>query len=184
MGENLKRSVQEIHSFAICLFYRVLYKRMRAKRQQEIVTASTVLARPFANSSRLMMGEGCLDLILGSPPPPPLKNIIIMNKTLYIKNKMFKTFSWVNPFRTKPPKYLFPRGNKPLLYHQIGNRNFLYFHCKSVKLDVLCMCRQNKIWTFGNPFRSKKLSICTYNSDLQSLYMLPIWGFTNFFRLK
>ena len=32
-----------------------------------------------------------------------------------------------NPFRTKIPKYLFSRGNKPLLYHQIGNRNFLIF---------------------------------------------------------
>ena len=31
------------------------------------------------------------------------------------------------PFRTKTPKYLFPRGNKPLLYHQIGNRNFFIF---------------------------------------------------------
>ena len=29
-----------------------------------------------------------------------------------------------NPFRTKTPKYLFPRGNEPLLHHQIGNRNF------------------------------------------------------------
>ena len=29
----------------------------------------------------------------------------------------------INPFRTKTPKYLFPIGNKPLLYHQIGNRN-------------------------------------------------------------
>ena len=34
---------------------------------------------------------------------------------------------WFNPFRTKTPKYLFPRGNKPLLYHQIGNRNFFIF---------------------------------------------------------
>ena len=27
----------------------------------------------------------------------------------------------LNPFRTKTPKYLFPRENKSLLYHQIGN---------------------------------------------------------------
>ena len=33
------------------------------------------------------------------------------------------------------------------------------FHYKSVKLDVLC--RQNKIWKFGNPFQSKKLPIFT-----------------------
>ena len=56
----------------------------------------------------------------------------------------------------KTSKYLFPRGNEPLMYHQIGNRNFLYFHYKSVKLDVLG--RQNKIWTFGNPFQSKKVA--------------------------
>ena len=34
----------------------------------------------------------------------------------------------------------------------------LYYFYKSLKLDVLC--RQNKIWTFGNPFQSKKLPIC------------------------
>ena len=54
-----------------------------------------------------------------------------------------------------------------------------YVHYKSVKLDVLC--RQNKIWTFGNPFQSKKLPICTWNSYLQSLYMLPSWGFADYF---
>ena len=80
----------------------------------------------------------------------------------------------------RPPKYLFPRGNKPLLYHQIGNRNFFIFITNQKNL----MCRQNKIWTFGNPFQSKKLPICTYNSDLQSLYMLAIWGFTDYFCLK
>ena len=35
--------------------------------------------------------------------------------------------SYINPFRTKTPKYLFPRGNEPLLYHQIGNRHFFIF---------------------------------------------------------
>ena len=33
----------------------------------------------------------------------------------------------LNPFRTKTPKYLFPRENKPLLFHQIGNINFFIF---------------------------------------------------------
>ena len=33
----------------------------------------------------------------------------------------------LNPFRTKTLKYLFPRGNEPLLYHQIGNINFFIF---------------------------------------------------------
>ena len=71
---------------------------------------------------------------------------------------------------------LFLTRKKP--YHQIGNTNFFIFYYKLVNLDVLC--RQNKIWTFGHPFQSKKLLICT-NSDLQSLYMLPIWGFTDYF---
>ena len=58
-------------------------------------------------------------------------------------------------------------------------QKFLYFHYKSVKLDVLG--RQNKIWKFRNPFQTKKLPICTLSSDLQSLYMLPIWGFADYF---
>ena len=49
-----------------------------------------------------------------------------------------------NPFRTKTPKYLFPRGNKPLFYHQIGNTIFFIFIILQIsKIDVLC--RQNKI---------------------------------------
>ena len=40
-------------------------------------------------------------------------------------------YSWVqiysNPFRTKTPKYLFPREKEPLLYYQIGNINFFIF---------------------------------------------------------
>ena len=40
--------------------------------------------------------------------------------------------AWFNPFRMKTPKYLFPRGNEPLLYepllyHQIGIINFFIF---------------------------------------------------------
>ena len=55
---------------------------------------------------------------------------------------------------------------------------FLYFRYKSVKLDVLG--RQHKIWTFDNPFQSKKkrsqfaprrvifnLCICCQFEDLQ-----------------
>ena len=39
-----------------------------------------------------------------------------------------KTFTVLfNPFRMKTPKYLFLIGNKPLLYHQIGNTNFFFF---------------------------------------------------------
>ena len=35
----------------------------------------------------------------------------------------FGMMLFINPFRTTTPKYLFPRGSKPLLYHQIGNIN-------------------------------------------------------------
>ena len=77
-------------------------------------------------------------------------------------------YMYNNPFRTKTPKYLFLRGKTSILSSNWQHK-FLYFHYKSVKLDVLC--RQNKIWTFGHPFQSKKLPICTKNSDFQSLYM-------------
>ena len=33
----------------------------------------------------------------------------------------------INTFRMKTQQYLFPRGNKPLLYHQIGNKYFFIF---------------------------------------------------------
>ena len=84
----------------------------------------------------------------------------------------------LNLFRTKTAKYLFLGGKKPILSSNWQDK-FLYFHYKSVKLDVLC--RQNKIWTFGHPFPSKKLPICTQNSDLKSVYILPIWGFPNYY---
>ena len=32
-----------------------------------------------------------------------------------------------NPIQNEDPKYLFPRGNQSLLYHQIGNINFFIF---------------------------------------------------------
>ena len=53
----------------------------------------------------------------------------IMHWQLYLAYsvKLWTRGSFFNPFRTKIPKYLFPRGNEPLLYHQIGNRNFFIF---------------------------------------------------------
>ena len=36
----------------------------------------------------------------------------------------------LNPLRKKTPKYLFPRGNEPLLYHQIGNKIVFIFITK------------------------------------------------------
>ena len=82
--------------------------------------------------------------------------------------KCIQQCSWLHCFGTSPiqnedPKIVIPK-RKYILYTSILSSNwheqkFLYFHYKSVKLDVLC--RQNKIWTFGNPFQSKKLPICT-----------------------
>ena len=51
-----------------------------------------------------------------------------------IMNDVFKNNLQLNPFRTKNPKYLFPRGNEPLLYHQIGNRNFFLFITNQYKV--------------------------------------------------
>ena len=34
---------------------------------------------------------------------------------------------FIKPIQNEDPKYLFPRGNQPLLYHQIGNINFFIF---------------------------------------------------------
>ena len=44
-----------------------------------------------------------------------------------------------NPFRMKTPKYLFQRGNKPLLYHQIGNRNFFILSLQISKNLIFCV---------------------------------------------
>ena len=88
---------------------------------------------------------------------------------LYIVNVIYmywEPHDWYhkafNPLRTKTTLYLFLRGNKSLLYHQIGNRNFFIFITIQWNL-MFCqlLCRQDKIWTFGNPFQSKKLPICT-----------------------
>ena len=68
--------------------------------------------------------------------------------------------SLINPFRTKTPNiYSQEEINLYCIIKLASYIKFLYFHYKSVKLDVLC--RQNKIWKFGNPFQSKKLPICT-----------------------
>ena len=115
---------------------------------------------------------------------------VTVNYFLFFLKKQNKTcvlllviYTCVNPFRTKTPKYLFLRGGGgggDQFYHQIGNTNFFIFITNQYNFDVLCT--QNEIWTFGLPFRSKKLPIFTQNSDLQSLYhMLPIWAFTDYF---
>ena len=118
---------------------------------------------PLAACRRETSGEGDLWPSLDSPHPV---------------SQTFTLRSCVNPFRMKTPKYLFSEEKTSILSSNWQHK-FLYFHYKSVILNVLC--RQSKIWTFGLPFRSKKFPICTQNSDLQSLYMLPIWGFAYYF---
>ena len=49
------------------------------------------------------------------------------NRNAYALATLAGNLLAVNPFRTKTPKYIFPRGNKRLLYDQIGNRNFFIF---------------------------------------------------------
>ena len=57
------------------------------------------------------------------------------------------------------PQIFIPKRKSTSNVSSNWQHKFLYFHYKSVKLDVLC--RQNIIWRFGNPFQSKKLPICT-----------------------
>ena len=61
--------------------------------------------------------------------------------------------------QNEDPKIFIPKRKWTSIVSSNWQQKFLYFHHKSVKLDVLG--RQNKIWTFGNPFQSKKLPICT-----------------------
>ena len=48
-------------------------------------------------------------------------------------------FCELNPFRMKTPKYSFPRGNEPLLYHQIGKKK------KSLQISKTCLFCVDKI---------------------------------------
>ena len=50
---------------------------------------------------------------------------VILPKCFFLQGS-----SLINPFRImrmETHKYLFPRGNEPLLYHQLGNRDFFIF---------------------------------------------------------
>ena len=44
-----------------------------------------------------------------------------------IKHRFSKHYRGRQPIQNEDPKYLFPRGNRPLLYHQIGNISFFIF---------------------------------------------------------
>ena len=85
-----------------------------------------------------------------------------------------------NPFRTKTPKFLFPRGNKPLLYYQIGNINIfifitnqlnLMFCVDKIKYEHLAILFNLKYCQFAP--RMMIVNLC--------IYMLPIWGFADYF---
>ena len=83
-------------------------------------------------------------------------------------------FLWLLTHSERRPQNKYSLEEKTSILLSNWQHKFLYFHYKS-KLGVLC------IWTFGPPFRCKTLPICTQNSDLQSLFMLSIWGFTDYF---
>ena len=94
-----------------------------------------------------------------------------------------KVWSFLYRIQNEDPKYLFPRGNKPLLYHQIGNIS-LYFHYKSVKLDVLC--RQNKIWTIEHLAILSNLKRCQFAPKIVIFILGICWirgfeGFADYF---
>ena len=73
------------------------------------------------------------------------------------------------------PQIFIPKRKSTSIVSSNGKHKFLYFHYKSVKPDVLC--RQNRIlWTFGNPFQSKKLPMCTLTVTLHIAHLTDKWG--------
>ena len=63
-------------------------------------------------------------------------NYIIINAMLmHVSIQYWLPSAFINPFRTKTPKYLFPRGNEPLLYH-----------CLVVPVSLECI--HNLLFTF------------------------------------
>ena len=87
--------------------------------------------------------------------------------------------SWVgrfNPLRMKTTFYLFLRGNKSLLYHQIGNRNFfisitiqwnLMFCANKIKYEHLAMLSNLKSCQFAPRIVIFNLCICCQFEDSQ-----------------
>ena len=83
-----------------------------------------------------------------------------------------------NPFRTKTPKHFFQRGNKPLLYHQIGNRNSLFslqisktwmFCVDKIKYEHLTILSNLKSCQFAPRIVIFNLCICCQFEDSQSI---------------
>ena len=73
--------------------------------------------------------------------------------------------STFNPFRMKTPKYLYSQEEMNLYCIIELATAISLFSLQISKLDVLG--RQNKIWTFGNPFQSKQSSIFVYVANLR-----------------
>ena len=78
-----------------------------------------------------------------------LQNVQIKDKQCTWQMKVAGQFLFLillshclNPFRTKTSKYLFPNGINLYCTIKLATTTNLYFHYKSVKLDVLC--RHNK----------------------------------------
>ena len=111
----------------------------------------------------------------------------LWNQVMPCTNAFYITYYKLGPWRQKESNFKQCSLNsewRPQNIHSLEEKKYfiikLATHSSLLslhisKLDVLF--RQNKTWTFGHPFQSKKLPICTQKSDLQSFYVLPIWGF-------
>ena len=78
--------------------------------------------------------------------------------------------------QNEDPKYLFPRGNQPLLYHQIGNINFsifitdqynLMFCVDKIKYEHLAILSNLKSCQFAPKIVIFNLCICCQFEDSQ-----------------
>ena len=77
------------------------------------------------------------------------------------------------------PQSIYSLEEKTSILSSNWQHKFLYSHYKSVKLDVcLDKMKYEHLAILSN---LKNLPICTQNSDLQSFYVLPNWGFTDNF---
>ena len=84
--------------------------------------------------------------------------------------------SWCRPLRTKTTLYLFLRGNKSLLYHQIGNKKFfifitiqwnLMFCVDKIKYEDLAILSNLKSCQFAPRIVIFNLCICCQFEDSQ-----------------
>ena len=101
-----------------------------------------------------------------------------------------QTFNAFNPLRTKTTLYLFLRGNKSLLYHQIGNRNLfifitiqwnLMFCVDKIKYEHLAILSNLKSCQFAPRIVIFNLCICCQFEDSQIMSpKIILWAIATF----